>query len=217
MALRGQLQERLWPLLSGQCRQERSSDKRTTQKHLDLSCPVLKSNNNISKKRSYSWAFCVFTFTEHWQLITFHFLTGLVAADCSGPSPSFHTPYLLVWLVYRDSVTGLSGQCDWSIGTVWLSIGTVWLVYRDSVTVYRDSVTGLSGQRDWSIGTAWLVYRGSVAGLPGHSVTGLSGTLHTRGHLLKRFENCIHVACVFGVSVQTSRTRGLFMSHCIFF
>ena len=132
MALRGQLQERLWPLLSGQCRQERSSDKRTTQKHLDLSCPVLKSNNNISKKRSYSWAFCVFTFTEHWQLITFHFLTGLVAADCSGPSPSFHTPY-------RDSVIGLSGQRDWSVGTVWL--------------VYRDSVTGLSGQRGWSAGT----------------------------------------------------------------
>ena len=48
-------------------------------------------------------------------------------------------------------------------------------------------------------------------------MTGLSGTLHTRGHLLKRFENCIHVACVFEVSVQTSRTRGLFMCHCIFF
>ena len=48
-------------------------------------------------------------------------------------------------------------------------------------------------------------------------MTGVPGTLHTRGHLLKRFENCIHVACVFEVSVQTSRTRGLFMSHCIFF
>ena len=29
---------------------ERFRDKKTTQKHLDLSCPVLKSNNNISKK-----------------------------------------------------------------------------------------------------------------------------------------------------------------------
>ena len=56
-----------------------------------------------------------------------------------------------------------------------------------------------------------------MAGLPGHSVTGVSGTLHTRGHLLKRFENCIPVACVFEVSVQTSRTRGLFISHCFFF
>ena len=71
-------------------------------------------------------------------------------------------------------------------------------------------MTGLSGQRDC------LVYRDSVAGLSGHSVTGVPGTLHTRGHLLKRFENCIHVACVFEVYVQTSRTRGLFMSHCIF-
>ena len=142
MALRGQLQERLWPLLSGQSRQERFRDKRTTQKHLDLSCPVLKSNNNISKKRSYSWAFCDLTFTKHWQLVTFHFLTGLVAADCNGLSPSFHTPYLLVWLVYRDSVTGLSGQRDWSIGTAWLH--------------------GLSGQRDWSIWVAWLVCRDTV-------------------------------------------------------
>ena len=124
-------------------------------------------------------------------------------------------------------MTDLSGHRDWSIGTSGL-------VYRDSVTglsgqgdcmVYRDSVTGLSGQRDWSVGTVRLVYRDSVTGLSGHSVTGLwghsvtgvSGTLHTRGHLLKRFENCIHVACVFEVSVQTSRTRGLFMSHCIFF
>ena len=177
MALRGQLQERLWPLLSGQCRQERSRDKKTTQKHLDLSCPVLKSNNNISKKRSYSWAFCVLTFTEHWQLITFHFLIGLLPANWNRPPPSFHTPYLLVWLVYRDSVTGLSGQRDWSIGKAWLSIGTVWLVYRDSVTglsgqcdwsigtsglVYRDIGTGLSGQRDWSIGTAWLACRDTV-------------------------------------------------------
>ena len=48
-------------------------------------------------------------------------------------------------------------------------------------------------------------------------MTGVSGILHTRGHLLKRFENCIHVACVFEVSVQTSRTRGLFISHCFFF
>ena len=48
-------------------------------------------------------------------------------------------------------------------------------------------------------------------------MTGVSGRLHTRGHLLKRFENCIHVTCVSKVSVQTSRTRGLFMSHCIFF
>ena len=72
-------------------------------------------------------------------------------------------------------------------------------------------MTGLSGQRDC------LVYRDSVAGLSGHSVTGVPGTLHTRGQLLKRFENCIHVACVFEVSLQTSRTRGLFMSHCIFF
>ena len=51
-------------------------------------------------------------------------------------------------------------------------------------------MTGLSGQRDC------LVYRDSVAGLSGHIVTGVPGTLHTRGHLLKRFENCIHVACV---------------------
>ena len=128
MTLRGQLQERLWPLPSGQCRQERFRDKRTTQKHLDLSCPVLKSIIS-AKKCSYSWDFRVLTFTEHWQLITFHFLTGLVAADCDGPSPSFHTPY-------RDSVTGLSGQ-------------------RDCVTAWskRDSVAGLSGKKCvWCIG-----------------------------------------------------------------